>query len=442
MNAKATDMLITPEWIKKQKIKHFCVAYSGGVDSQALLFSLHKLREVDPNIKLEAVHIHHGVNDAADQWLEFCRKQCAKLNVIFKNIHITLDQENKDGFEAYARKERYQALWKACPQGAALVTAHHADDQAETMLFRLFRGAGLRGLSAIHKERNNAGRPLLRPLLTRSRLEIENYAKTNELEWVEDPSNRNTDLSRNFIRHEVIPQIKKRWPNAAQNMAQAAQHLQNAQHILDGYLEEELKYICTDKQQININDLKKFTPAHQSLLLRLWIRKHHITAPTTKQLEQVLQLIHSKEDAQPQLAWGNNVIRRFNQKIGIYPILPEIELTQMDWDGKGSLILPQHIGELNITLAAGGLRPPHTDEKITIHWKTQGFKFKIAGHKHHKDYKSMMQAWHIPPWERDRVPLVYYNDNCVAVADYAIADDFKQNPTEIGFHINWLNKPF
>jgi tRNA(Ile)-lysidine synthase len=442
MTAKASAMLITPEWINKQTYRHFCVAFSGGLDSQALLYNMYQLREINPEIKLEAVHIHHGVNAEADNWLEACRAQCSKLNIVFKHIHITLDYNTKDGFEAQARKQRYQALWKACPNTAALVTAHHADDQAETMLFRLFRGAGLRGLSAMQKENNNSSRPLLRPLLNNSRQEIEAYARANNLLWVEDPSNKNIDLSRNYIRHEIIPRIKHRWPNAAQNMEQAAEHLQNAQQILDLYLEQELKNICTSKKQININELKKFSPEHQSLLLRLWIRQHQLTAPTTKQLDQVLQMIHSKEDAQPQLSWGENIIRRFNQKIGIYKVFPKKDLEEILWDGKTTLLLPQQIGAINFSLAAGGLKPPSKDEKIFIRWKKPSFKFKIAGHKHHKDYKSLMQDFHIPPWERDRIPLIYFNDTCVALANYAISDDRKQNPLEIGLHINWLDRPF
>jgi tRNA(Ile)-lysidine synthase len=442
MAIPASEMLITSDWINKQTHRHFCIAFSGGIDSQALLYNLYQLRELNPEIKLDAVHIHHGVNAAADNWLEFCREQCKKLNIVFKNIHITLDHDTKDGFEAQARQQRYQALWKACPPNAALVTAHHADDQAETMLFRLFRGAGLRGLSAMQKENNNSGRPLLRPLLNISRQEIEAYARANNLLWVEDPSNKNIDLSRNYIRHEIIPKIKHRWPNAAKNMEQAAEHLQNAQLILDFYLEQELKNICTSKKQINIRELEKFSPEHQALLLRLWIRQQQLTAPTTKQLAQVLQMIHSKEDAQPQLSWGENIIRRFNQKIGIYQALPKIDLEEISWDGKNTLVLPQKVGEINFSLAAGGLKPPNKDEQIFIRWKIPGFKFRIAGHKHHKDYKNLMQDFHIPPWERDRVPLIYFNDTCVAIANYAIADTHKQNSLEVGLHVNWLDRAF
>lgn len=201
----------------------FLIAYSGGMDSHVLLHSIHDLRRQNPLLKIRAVHIHHGLNPNADYWVKHCSAICEQLNIelIVKTINV---KKNKHSLEALARELRYQEFIKIINTDECLLTAHHADDQAETLLLQLFRGGGPKGLAAMPKYKNFAQGSFLRPLLEFSRKDLYDYACKNQLNWIEDDSNENIGHDRNFVRHKLMPIITERWPGILTTLARSAEH--------------------------------------------------------------------------------------------------------------------------------------------------------------------------------------------------------------------------
>ena len=219
-----------------KKIKSMTVALSGGVDSVVLLHLLHQLQKTR-HFTLKASHVHHGLSKNADKWVKFCEKLCAKLSISLDVYYIQLPQKKSLGIEGEARRLRYEKLLQT--KTDLVVLAHHEDDQAETFLLQLIRGAGVKGLSSMAHFDDT--RRLWRPLLNASRIDIERYAKKHKLKWIEDESNQNIDFDRNFIRYKVLPILKNRFNHIIKVISRSSAHLAEAQHLLDELAQMDLK---------------------------------------------------------------------------------------------------------------------------------------------------------------------------------------------------------
>ena len=214
------------------------IAFSGGLDSTVLLHLLADYARSHSTPPLHAIHIHHGLQPAADAWPAHCKAVCDRLGIELSIVHIQVAPGAS--LEQAARDARYAAFRRILGPGEVLFTGQHREDQAETLLFRLLRGAGLRGLAAMPAQRQLGQGSLARPLLTCSRQQLHDYAQTHGLIWIEDPSNRDTAFARNFLRNDVFPVLQKRWPQASQNLARCAAHLGEAQGLLDELAEGDL----------------------------------------------------------------------------------------------------------------------------------------------------------------------------------------------------------
>ena len=222
--------------ISHKKIKSMTVALSGGVDSVVLLHLLHQLQKTH-HFTLKASHVHHGLSKNADKWVKFCEKLCRKLSIPLDVNYIKLPQKKSLGIEGEARRLRYEKLLKS--KTDLVVLAHHEDDQAETFLLQLIRGAGVKGLSSMAHFDDT--RKLWRPLLNTSRIDIESYAKQHKLKWIEDESNQNIDFDRNFIRSKVLPILKNRFNHIIKVISRSSSHLAEAQNLLDDLAKLDLK---------------------------------------------------------------------------------------------------------------------------------------------------------------------------------------------------------
>ncbi|MFS2200468.1 tRNA lysidine(34) synthetase TilS, partial [Pseudomonas sp. Pseusp3] len=273
MNLPAKLLLNLKPW---RNAATWHIAYSGGLDSTVLLHLLAHLAKTESLPALSAIHVHHGLQAVADAWPEHCRSVCAALGVPLQIVRVQV--QPGASLERAARDARYHAFSEVIRPGEVLLTAQHRDDQAETLLFRLLRGAGVRGLSGMPRQRPLGKGHLLRPLLDATRAELEAYAAAHQLRWIEDPSNQDRQFSRNFLRHQVFPVLTTRWPQAMATMARSAAHLSEAQGLLDELAQIDLNQARTANEfdwlglpSLELASLEKLSAARQRNALSHWL---------------------------------------------------------------------------------------------------------------------------------------------------------------------------
>ncbi|MDH5388618.1 MAG: tRNA lysidine(34) synthetase TilS [Gammaproteobacteria bacterium] len=393
------------------------VAYSGGLDSHVLLHLCAKFSK----LPVRAVYIHHGLQDEADQWSEHCTEICKTLHVPFKTIHVDASKRSGESPEETARKARYAALKSELEPGDCMLTAHHQDDQSETVLLQLFRGAGVAGLSAMPVIRETNKTFHARPLLSFSRDEIHDYANENNLKWVEDPSNTDTDFDRNLLRHDIIPVIKNRWSQLGDSLTKMACQQQDAMEIIETMAGIDLASIVTQQAcVIDIAGLSKLTKARQLNVLRSWIHQCAEDAPTANILHQILKtVLPAADDASPELCWGKSEIRRYQGQLYCLKRVEHDASEAFDWNPKEQRVLDNLDIEL---LAEQGLKPELLNKKLTVKFRQGGEKIRPVGRKGTHSLKKLMQEAGIPPWQRSRIPLIYFDEELICVYGYWIAE--------------------
>ncbi|MCK4608348.1 MAG: tRNA lysidine(34) synthetase TilS [Gammaproteobacteria bacterium] len=384
--------MFTPEKLsnKLRSLTHkrrFLVAYSGGMDSHVLLHSLVALRE-QYNLEVRAVHINHGLSENASAWVCHCKQVCQDLalDCVIQSVDVpaALALRPKHSPEAVARELRYQALAKLLTEDECLVTAHHADDQTETLLLQLLRGSGVKGLAAMPAEKDFMASLLLRPLLEFSRAELYEYAKVNKLNWIEDESNENIGVERNFIRHKLLPVLKERYPAVLKTTARSASHSAAASEMLTDLAAQDFLVArgSVDKT-LSIKKLLQLSSARQDNLLRYWLDKLGFPTPNSIKLAHIKSdVLQCRSDANPIVSWKNVAVRRFRDDI--YAI---------------------------DTLAV-------TQKNLNLNFRKPGERCKIKGRKGRHALKKIFQELGIPPWQRDTTPLHYQDGELVAVGDH------------------------
>lgn len=393
------------------------IAFSGGLDSTVLLHLLAEYARKQKAPPLRALHVHHGLQPVADSWPAHCKAVCAALGVELEVIAVKVAPGAS--IEQAARDARYAAFEKRVGPGAVLFTGQHRDDQAETLLFRLLRGAGLRGLAAMPEARALGQGRLVRPLLKRSRQQLQAYADTHGLAWVEDPSNANTAMARNFLRGEVLPLLHGRWPAAASNFARSAEHLGEALSLLDELAGEDLAQACGKAplpwlglDSLDLATLKALSPARQRNALQCWLSPR-TRLPDSRHWAGWDALRDASADACPIWRLEGGEVQRSNGRIWwlsgawLQPVgggLP--------WpDPSQALALP---GNGSVRLEAGtALAGLH------IAYRHGGEVMAIEG-RGHRDLKRLLNALHIPHFVRPRLPLLYCGEQLLAVANVAL----------------------
>jgi tRNA(Ile)-lysidine synthase len=291
------------------------LAYSGGLDSHVLLHQLAQYPTTKS--KLHVVHINHGLSPNADQWQAHCATVCSELKVPFTTIKITIDIKPGDSLEAVAREQRYAELAKFVDENTALLTAQHQDDQAETILLQLFRGAGVKGLAAMPEQKLFANGVQLRPLLNTTRAELAAYALQYDLQWIEDESNKNLNFNRNYLRQTIMPLLKQRWPSITSTLARSSQHCAEAAELLSELAKIDYQ-ICAGSQLncLNIIALQQLSRARKINTLRYWLKLNNVRSPNKKHLEKIIdEVIAAKSVTTPLLRWENIVMRRNNSEL-------------------------------------------------------------------------------------------------------------------------------
>lgn len=420
-----------------------CVAFSGGLDSTVLLHSLARLAAEQCGYRLRAVHIDHGLHADSAQWREHCEQQARSLQVEFCTVRVAVARIDEMGLEAAARDARYDALRSIVRPGEYLLSAHHADDQLETMLFALMRGAGLVGLSAMPAAQPFADGWLVRPLLEFTRAELEMWARAEGLTWLSDPSNDNLALDRNFLRQRIVAPLRERWPAAAQTATRSSEHLQEAGRALQQLAELDAEHALRG-ECLDVECLRPLNAERRRNLLRYWIRGRGARAPSTRKLAAIEHdMLAAAADRVPCMGWDGWEIRRHRRMLYCERQLPELALDQaLEWQARAPLTLPAGLGKLRIdAAAAGGLDAAKLADTLSVRFRGGGESVQLAGDGFHRKLKKLLQASAILPWWRDRLPLIYCDGQLIAVGDLWIAADFAAREGEAASVIVWEDRP-
>lgn len=418
------------------------LALSGGLDSRVLLDLLARLQQQQPHLAIQVVHIHHGLSEHADEWLNFCESCCEGYDLPFEGIRVDLDFEGKDrgkGIEAAARDARYGQLAQFMTPQTLLLTGQHLDDQAETLLLALKRGAGPLGLAGMPEHQSFHGGLLIRPLLGYRRQALAAYAKQRQLQWVDDDSNDDQRFDRNFIRQSVLPECEQRWPGFSQRVARSAELCQEMVSLTDEVAASDLKGLQRPDDSLAIDGLLEMSLSRQRNVLRYWLRSCGHPLPSKQQLNDILeQVIGAREDANPCVRFGTCQIRRYRQSLFALPLFNDISQWTACWQGEGRLSLPDGLGALSFdrcsseglsidTLSTEIMRFPRDNEEVSIRFSSPGsLRCQPRGRQHHRSLKKLWQEYNIPPWQRERLPMIFYGERLAMVVGAWVEQDFVQ----------------
>ena len=409
-----------PETLSLQGYDHLLVAFSGGMDSAVLLHMLAGLRQTT-GITLRAIHIHHGISRYADDWQRHCQQVCDDLNIPLLVRKVTLRTEGR-GTEAAAREARYAAFSELLQRGEALVTAHHQDDQCETLLLALKRGSGPAGLSAMPPVLPFSSEVLIRPLLSFTRQQLAAYAAQYQLKWVEDDSNQDTSYDRNFLRAEILPQLEQRWPHFTAAVTRSAELCGEQEALLDELLRPELEGLVTDDNALPVAPLTGFSAVKRAAILRRWLEYCGAPMPSRDALTRLWQEIAlSREDANPRLTLGEGELRRYDQHLWWVRVTEGQRHTHLHWpDRHTPLALPAGLGCLAAADQGIRLRRPAANERLSVRFTAPG-KLYIVGRDRGRQLKKIWQEAGIPPWQRETTPILFYNDEPVCAPGVFVA---------------------
>ena len=505
--------------------RHLWVGYSGGMDSHVLLHLLTRL-DISPH-QLHAVHVDHGLHTDSTRWRAHCERICRQLGVPLKALSVDARPAPGQSPEAAAREARYGAMRSLLNAQAVLLTAHHEDDQAETLLLQLLRGAGPRGLAAMPARARLGEACLLRPMLGLRREQIRRYAEAEGLSWIDDPSNFDTELNRNFLRHEILPKLRQRWPSLGETLSRSARHCAEAADLLQTRAESDLSCVLGElgtpinssgknsgensgtpinspgpnsdpnsvrldagqsggessgtpinlsgdsgtgdsgtpmdsgrdsATPINLSRLKGLGDSRAADVLRLWVARAGLPMPHQAHIAQILAQGGAREDAGPLVHWPGAEVRRYRDDLYLMAPLPDIPASGgVSWDPFSILPNPGDFSRqgaestpVTLDLATAGvlLAQPATGAgldaaklragRITVDFRRGGERCRPVGRAHGQSLKKLFQEYTVPPWWRERVPLIYLDGVLAAVGDLWLCEPFAAGEGAPGIRVRWL----
>ena len=406
------------------------VACSGGLDSSVLVAAVARLHAEDGLPPPRALHVTHGLQPQAAVWAAATAKRCLARGVSCQVVEVTVTRSDA-GLEADARRARYGAFAAALGDDDVLLLAHHRDDQAETVLLRLLRGAGPAGLAGMPVRRRLGRGWLLRPLLDVDRRRLEQAAGDWGVVASEDPSNAELRQDRNYLRHEILPRLAERWPGYRRTLSRAAELCRDEERAL-------AELLGPAPAVLPVADLEG-SPAVAAARLRHWLAAAGVAMPPQARVREILAQINAREDAAVRIDLGAVSVRRFAAALHVVddncPAPPDDALT---WHPPDSLQLPH--GRLAAkAVGQGGLR--RIQAGYELRFRQGGERLRPAGRSGTRPLKDLLQEAAVPPWERDRLPLLYVGSELVAIADLYIAEGWQAGPDESGWRLRWESPP-
>lgn len=422
------------------------VAFSGGVDSTVLLHLLSRLRDEGLIASLSAIHVHHGLSDNADAWAGFCQAFCEQRQIacIVERVELA----GGASLEDQARKARYSAFEKHLPKGGCLVLGHHLDDQAETLLFRLFRGSGLDGLAGMPERRALGQGELLRPLLKVPRQGIEAYAVQHGLSHIEDESNSDDRFARNYLRNSLIPEIESRWPGASKRLGALAEEAGAINGFVDERVEAYAESIIVSPPSkfwgvsavLDLSRLSELQSSWQSRVARYWLAEQAGEVLGRDRLKALFsEVIEAQADAEPEFQLSGGIVKRYRGYLAF--VARESELpAEVEWPWSNQPVLDLPLGKLGVSDAAGSFQGFYLPSEPLIvryrHHLPEGMKVRVAGRKGSKTVKRWLQEFRVPPWVRSHVPFLFFGEDMLGVPGLWVCEGWQGNSGN-DRQVNW-----
>lgn len=416
-----------------------CVGLSGGLDSVVLLDLIARWSRANAR-SVTALHVHHGLSPNANAWAEFCRELCAALEVPLDVERVRVERASPEGLEAAARAARY-AVYASRPE-PFVALAHHLDDQSETIFLQLLRGTGLKGVAAMPEVRKLPASPvrLLRPLLPFSRSALRAYAEERGLRWMDDESNASPRQDRNYFRQSIAPRLDERFPGWRDAAARFARHAAAADGLLlalarvDG-LPENAGMDLVAKEALSIE--------RRANLLRAYLALNDLAMPSEARLaEMSQQLFGARGDARVRIEHEGLTLVKFRDRVRIERLEAQANAWHQPWHGELEVELGANRGAVRFEPIAGeGLMAMKSAEPgWHFAGRTGGERLRVHAKRPTRTLKNLLQEHDIPPWERERMPLLFHNDHLVWVPGIGIASDYACPPEAPGLRPIWLQK--
>jgi len=406
------------------------VALSGGMDSSVLLHALAQLPAVRAR-GLRAIHVDHGLHADSALWAQCCAQLAHNLGVALDVDTVQVVPAGGSGPEDAARMARYAAFAQRLAPGEILALAQHRDDQAETILLKLLRGAGPEGLGGMRALRTFAKGYLWRPLLDVPRSALHAYAQQHTLRWIDDPSNADTRLRRNFLRHEILPRLTQRWPDAPAALAHSATWLRAAADFVAGEAARALAHLQgLDPATLRWREWLELPDALRDPVLRLWLRGLALDEPAHFHVDELARQLHAAEDRAPCLCFERTELRRYRDLVyAMRPLPPVPDNWEETWQG-APLDLPGG-GRLTLVSAKPAAMP------LRVRYRRGGERIKPADSAHTRELRTLLQESGVPPWLRERIPLIYRDDDLLALGDLYLTAAAQELFSSHAAHIVW-----
>lgn len=403
------------------------IGYSGGIDSHVLLHLCASIPTI--KAKITAVYVHHGLQAEADAWAVHCQQQVQRLDIKFKQLRVNASPKSGQSPEEAARNARYAALQSLMQPNDVVLIAQHQADQLETVLLQLFRGSGLAGLSGIPSSKQLGRGFLLRPLLDVPKQELEAYAKSHDLCWVEDPSNQSSEYRRNFLRNDIIPLLKSHWPSLDKTVARSASHCAQAQQVITDIVQQQMATVFNpDDDTLMISELNRYSSPQQKHIIRYWLQHLGLTMPSHVLLEQIqATLLKANADRDPLIKRSSYVLRRYRNKLYcLRSIADESTMTGRWLPTYTSFPYSTQYRLMCVPTSAGILSDVWNCANVEVRFRQGGEKIRLPNRSGHHALKKLYQEAGIPIWERGTQPLVYVDDQLAAVGERWISAEFYQ----------------
>jgi len=476
--------------IQAHQNTHIIIAYSGGIDSQVLLHCLSTLKSENLNYTVSVCHVNHGLSNNALEWENFAQQQCTLFDFPLDVRRVKVKARAQHSLEELARDARYDAIKSLIKvkqlNNVLVLTGHHADDQAETFLLALKRGSGVKGLSAMQAEMAFGQAILARPLLNIPRSEVEAYARLNKLMWIEDESNEDVKFDRNFLRHQIIPTITKRWPSFLKTVNRSVEHCQEAEQLLTELAALDLESMLSSDNALLLTTLQGLSKARFNNVIRYFLTLNQCLMPSSAQLSQLNKQLFANKDKTPEVKVGDHWLRRFKQHLYLTSNFKSVtqfsSLIKPLSESKVEEIitLPDNLGELCVSygevIKEEGIKErnkegnnevmkeafykqlneknlddsisqkthtctllaPKVAQQVTIRFEHNNPVCTPDFRQHSRPLKKILQELAIPPWQRKRLPFVYYNEQLVAVIGCFVCKEFIPSDTDECLNITWI----
>jgi tRNA(Ile)-lysidine synthase len=393
--------------------RKYWVGFSGGADSTALLQAMHESRSRLP-AALHAVHFDHGLQADASRWREHCGAFCKARGIPFRSERLEIDRSGRTGLEEASRDSRYRAVARILGEGEMYLTAHHAEDLAETLFLNLMRGSGIEGLAGIPVLRNLERGWVARPLLEMHRSDLVAYLEARGISWLTDPSNTDTGFDRNYLRQELFPLLERRWPGLVRRLARTARNARISADAMAMFIENQSGDLVRDPLRMPLHRLLQVDPEMQTLILRQWLRRNAVPMLPEQRLQEFLkQLAEAAVDNHAEVQWDDWMIKHYDRDLWLHRRNAYLPCPETPWGEGMRLELGQDAGRL---LLEG--KPAAIPPGWRVRARRPGDRMRPQADGPSQPLKHLFQSASIPPWLRAGIPVLEWDGEPVALGDW------------------------